>query len=93
MKLIGSAVIRSLVFTFVVTTVLVACKNPLSGKTENREMAPFQKSAVTLVGANSKKTNAVTFQQLSGHLTMNGDVPSAVDVTLQVGSLADTKKK
>ncbi len=71
----------------------VSCKNPLSFKTEERSLAPFQKSAVTLVGVNDKKTNAVTFQQLSGSLKMKGDEPSSVHVTLQAASMASSDSK
>lgn len=75
------------------TLVLDGCTNLLSSKTEERSLAPFQKSAVTLVGVSDKKTNAVTFQQLSGSLKMKGDEPSAVNVTLQAASMASSDSK
>lgn len=71
----------------------LGCKNPLSHKSEERTLAPFQKSAVTLVGSAGKKTNAVTFQQLSGQLTLSGDEPTAVNVKLQTSSLAASDPK
>jgi polyisoprenoid-binding protein YceI len=83
-----------LMFLFMLSTlVLGGCKNSLSSKTEQRTLAPFQKSAVTLVGASGKKTNAVTFQQLSGNLEMKGDQPSSVNVTLQAVSMASSDPK
>jgi polyisoprenoid-binding protein YceI len=56
-------------------------------------MAPFQKSAVTLVAAMPKKTNAITFQQLSGKLVMQGDKPTSMDVSIQMASIATSDAK
>ncbi len=73
---------------------VVGCKNPISQKLDDeRTLAPFQKSAVTLVGSADKKINAVTFQQLSGNLKMKGDEPSSVNVTLQAASMASSDPK
>ncbi len=56
-------------------------------------MAPFQRSAVTLVGAAGKKINAITFQQLSGNLTMKGANPTAIEIILQMESMASSDAK
>jgi polyisoprenoid-binding protein YceI len=85
---------KSLSLCLVVYSFLIfGCKNPLSQKSEERTLAPFQKSAVTLVGSADKKINAVTFQQLSGNLKMKGDEPTSLNVTLQAASMASSDSK
>lgn len=56
-------------------------------------IAPYQRSAVTLVSPAGAKTKACTFEKFDGKLTMEKSQPSAMTFSVQTSSIATSDKK
>jgi len=50
--------------------------------------APFQSSAITLIGTVSRQTEAWTFQRFTAELHVKASIPTALEVAIDTGSTA-----
>jgi hypothetical protein len=63
------------------------------GTNERLALAPFQKSAFTLVGAAGGRPSASTFERLAGHLTMRDGQVRTLEFSAESSSLVSSSDK
>ena len=67
--------------------------SPSSGETDVLSIAPYQRSAITIVAPDGKNSKACSFEKFTGQVSMKKDMPSAFTFTVQTDSMATSDKK
>lgn len=86
------------IVVFLVTFLVLfgGCKNDVtkSGSSDAPLLiAPYQRSAITLLSADGKNSKACSFEKFTGQMTMKKDLPDSVTFSVQTDSMATSDKK